>query len=166
MPPKKLKTIAAEKTTEFSSYLTFKFDLINTELIRRANVVYRRELGLDVRSLRVLRVICDAPGITSTQVIAITMIEKTLLSKVVAGLIELHLIKGTSHPDDARRTQLWPAPGSARTRATSDKLGIAMENEMLSSLTPGERIELYRIVDKLADSLRMPGAAQSAGQEQ
>jgi DNA-binding MarR family transcriptional regulator len=161
MPPEKSKTIATGKSTEFSSYLTFKFDLIKTELIRRANIVYRRELGLDVRALRVLRVICDVPGITSTEVIVFTLIEKTLLSKVVAELIERNLIRRTIHPEDARRTQLWPTPSGSRTRATSDTLGLALEKDMLSVLAPSERIDLNRIVDKLANSLRVMGDIES-----
>lgn len=141
--------------TEFSSYLTFKLDLVKTEMIRHANVIYKQEFDLDVRSLRVLRVICDTPGTTATDVRFLTLVEKTLLSKVLAELIERNLIRRTIHPDDARHHQLWPTAGGTRVRAASDDLGHAIETEMLSVLSPGECDVLNRIVDKLAERFRM-----------
>ncbi|MGV3653654.1 MAG: MarR family winged helix-turn-helix transcriptional regulator [Noviherbaspirillum sp.] len=139
---------------DFASYLTFRLDLLKTEMIQGANVVYRREIGLDVRTLRVLRAICDAPGSTSTRVIERTLIEKTLLSKVVADLVERKLVRRTIHPDDARHYQLWPTAAGKKARKASDKIGKAMEEQMLAVLSADEKAALCRIIDKLVDDLR------------
>lgn len=135
-------------------YLTFKLDLIKSEMISRANAAYRPAFGLDVRSLRVLRVIGDAPGITASALKGQTLIEKTLLSKLVADLIERKLVRRSIHPDDARHFQLWPTTAGKRMRASSDELGQSMETEMLSMLTAEERGQLNSIVDKLVDTFR------------
>ena len=148
----KTKTDMTEK--DFAYFLTFKLDLIKSEMISRANAVYRPACGLDVRSLRVLRIICDAPGVTATALKEQTLIEKTLLSKLMAELIERKLVRRTIHPDDARHFQLWPTAAGKRTRATSDELGHAMESEMLAVLSSDERAQLNRIVDKLVDAFR------------
>jgi DNA-binding MarR family transcriptional regulator len=134
-------------------YLTFKLDLIKSEMISRANAAYRPAFGLDVRSLRVLRVIDDAPGITASALKGQTLIEKTLLSKLVADLIE-------RKPDDARHFQLWLTAAGKRMRASSDELGQSMETEMLSMLTAEERGQLNSIVDKLVDTFRQSGMGQ------
>lgn len=145
----------------FSSFLTFKLDLIKSEMVSRANAVYKPACGLDVRLLRVLRVICDAPGITATAVTEQTLIEKTLLSKLLASLLEHKLISRTPHPGDARHFQLWPTAAGERTRVSSDELGSAMEAQMLSVLSPDEHAALDRIVDKLVEAFR--ASAQAGG---
>jgi MarR family transcriptional regulator, temperature-dependent positive regulator of motility len=151
---------ALDSTRGVSYFLTFKLDLIKSEMISRANAAYRPAVGLDVRSLRVLRIICDAPGITATTLKELTLIEKTLLSKLVADLIERKLVRRSIHPDDARHFQLWPTAAGKRTRASSDELGHTLETEILSVLSADERGQLNRIVDKLVDEFRKTGKGQ------
>jgi len=141
-------------------YLTFKLDLIKSEMISRANAEYRPAFGLDVRSLRVLSVICDAPGITASALNAQTLVEKTLLSKLIADLIQRKLVRRSIHPDDARHFQLWPTAAGKRLRVSSDELGQSMETEMLSMLSADERGQLNSIVDKLVDAFQKAGKAQ------
>jgi len=154
MPPASQKAKAVSTESKFAYFLTFKLDLIKSEMISRANAVYRPAFGLDVRSLRVLRIICDAPGITATTLKEQTLIEKTLLSKLVGELIDRKLVRRSIHPDDARHFQLWPTAVAKRTRAASDELGQSLETEMLSMLSSDEREELNRIVDKLVEVFR------------
>ncbi|MFT4068402.1 MarR family winged helix-turn-helix transcriptional regulator [Paraburkholderia sp.] len=142
---------------ERAYFLTFKLDLIKSEMISRANAAYRPAFGLDVRSLRVLRIICDAAGITATALKEQTLIEKTLLSKLVADLIERKLVRRSIHPDDARHFQLWATAAGKRVRVASDELGQSLETEMLSMLSADERGQLNRIVDKLVDVFRKAG---------
>jgi DNA-binding MarR family transcriptional regulator len=149
--------------SDFASYLTFRLDLLKTEMIRSANLVYRREFGLDVRALRVLRAICDAPGATATEVKENTLIEKTLLSKMVADLVNKKLVRRRIHPDDARHYQLWPTSSGQRTRMLSDTVGESMEQRMLSSLSETEKSELRRIIDKLVTELRHAAKIQKNG---
>jgi len=136
--------------SEFAAYLTFKLDLVKSEMLRQANLVYRKEFGLDVRSLRLLRAICDNPGVTATGLRELTLVEKTILSKVVAELIALKLIRRSIHPDDARHHQLWPTRRGTELRIASDDLGHTMESAMLSVLSSDEQNNLNRLLDKLA----------------
>jgi MarR family transcriptional regulator, temperature-dependent positive regulator of motility len=141
-------------------YLTFKLDLIKSEMISRANAEYRPAFGLDVRSLRVLRMICDVPGVTASVLKEQTLIEKTLLSKLITDLIDRKLVRRTIHPDDARHFQLWPTAAGKRTRVSSDELGQTLETQILSMLTAEERGQLNSIVDKLVDEFRKAAKGQ------
>ncbi|WP_250475409.1 MarR family winged helix-turn-helix transcriptional regulator [Caballeronia sp. GAFFF1] len=142
-------------------YLTFKLDLIKSEMISRANAGYRPRFGVDVRSLRVLRAICDTPGITASVLKEQTLIEKTLLSKLLSDLIDRNLVRRSIHPDDARHFQLWPTAAGKRMRESSDELGQSMEAEMLSILSASERRQLNSIVDKLVEEFRRAAKGQS-----
>jgi DNA-binding MarR family transcriptional regulator len=145
----------------YDQFLTFKLDLMRSEMINQANIAYRSACGLDVRLLRVLRCICDEPGITATAVKSQTLIEKTGLSKHLAELIERRLIRRTIHPGDARRFELWPTAAGKRAREGSNELGMKLEEEMLSSLSSREREELHRIADKLVEAFRRSTATES-----
>jgi len=74
------KNIRTVEDPMFDQFLTFKLDLIKSEMISQANIAYKSAYGLDVRLLRVLRLICDEPGITATAVKGQTLLEKTVLS--------------------------------------------------------------------------------------
>ena len=54
--------------------------------MERANAVYRERWDLDVRAMRVLRIIRAEPGITPKAVSQRALIEKTLLSKMLGEL--------------------------------------------------------------------------------
>lgn len=139
--------------SEFADYLTFKLDLLKAEMLRDANQIYRDQVGLDVRSLRLLRAICDNPGVTATGLRELTLIEKTILSKVLAELLDLNLIRRSVHRGDARLLQLWPTARGKKLRAASDVIGHALESSMLSVLTPAEQDSLNRLLDKLTNKL-------------
>lgn len=146
----KKTTDAGRQDAGYTSYLTFKLDLVKSAMLRRANLVYRRELGLDVRSLRLLRAICDNPGVTATGLRELTLVEKTLLSKDLAELVGLKLVRRSIHPDDARHHQLWPTARGKQVRGASDDLGHAMEAVMLSVLSPDEHAVLDELLGRLA----------------
>ena len=147
MPP----SPRAEQDSENEfTFLTFKLDLIKADMISRADAAYEALCGLDVRKLRVLRIICVEPGVTASSVSRQSLIEKTLLSKLLAELIQRKLVRRTVHPDDARHFQLWPTPAGLRVRDQAHELGRKLEDEMLSPLlTRDERKTLGHLVDKL-----------------
>lgn len=138
----------------FDQFFTFKLDLIKSEMISQANGAYKSGYDLDVRLLRVLRLICHEPGITATSVSGQTLIEKTLLSKLLAALIERNLIRRTIHAEDARLFELWPTAARARVFKDSNVLGMKLEHDMLSALSLREREQLDRITDKLVEAFR------------
>jgi MarR family transcriptional regulator, temperature-dependent positive regulator of motility len=150
----------ASSGTKYSSFLTFKLDLVRSEMIGLANTAYRKACGLDVRSLRILRAICDSPGLSATAVRELTLIEKTLLSKLLADLLKRKVVRRTVHPDDARQFQFWPTPAGSRLRTASDELGWKLEAEMLSVLAESERKDLDRLLTKLADAFQDQAASQ------
>ena len=141
----------------FSHYLTFKLDLVKSAMLRPAHDTYRREFGLDVRALRLLRAICDIPGVTATRLHELTLVEKTLLSKDLKTLIARRLVRRSISPEDARQYQLYATAQGRKIRTASDTLGHAMENAMLAALTAQEHAQLDRLLDKLLQQFQEEG---------
>ncbi len=94
----------------YADFLTFRLDQTSALLVERANALYRERWGLDVRSLRVLRLVCSEPGVTPKAISQRTLIEKTLLSKTLAALASRGLIERRAHACDGRQFALHATP--------------------------------------------------------
>ena len=151
--PSSASSVSVSEEAKAAYYLTFKMDLIKTELISRADAIYRPSCGLDVRSVRVLRLICEMPGITSSRLRSMTLIEKSTLSKLLAAMLERDLVRRTINAEDSRYFNLWPTEAGHRLRAETDKLASAMEVEILWMLSTAEIAQLNHLVGKVMDSL-------------
>ncbi|RZS78456.1 DNA-binding MarR family transcriptional regulator [Pigmentiphaga kullae] len=148
-------------TKKLETYFTYKLDLIKSEAVRQVNELYRKELGLVVRDLRVLRQIGDAPGISVSALQAATFIEKTVLSKVVSRLIELGLAERSISTRDARAFELTLTARGRRVREQADRIGGGHEREvMFGDFSEQELRQLDALLDKLMQSLR---AARDGG---
>jgi len=137
----------------YSDFLTFKLDLTSALLMDRANVAYRERWNLDVRALRVLRLVCAEPDSTPKEVSQRTLIEKTLLSKVLAELEARGLVSRNTHPVDRRSVMLRATAHGLEVARASEVLGSALEVDLAKALTASERKTLERLLDKLSNDL-------------
>lgn len=148
-------------TKKLETYFTYKLDMIKSEAVRQVNELYRKELGLVVRDLRVLRQIGDAPGISVSALQAATFIEKTVLSKVVSRLIELGLAERTISPRDARAFELTLTAKGRKVREKADRIGAGHEQEVMFGDFSQEELEsLDYLLDKLMQSLKRAPSAR------
>ncbi|MGF6854456.1 MarR family winged helix-turn-helix transcriptional regulator [Paraburkholderia sp. CI3] len=137
----------------YSDFLTFRLDLTSTLLINRANLVYRERWDLDVRALRVLRLVCAEPDITPKSVSQRALIEKTLLSKVLAELETRGLIARGMHASDRRSIALRATAQGLEVAQASETVGTELEVELAKALSENERKTLERLLRKLSHSL-------------
>ena len=137
----------------YSDFLTFRLDLTSALLINRANLVYRERWDLDVRALRVLRLVCAEPDITPKSVSQRALIEKTLLSKVLAELETRGLITRSMHVSDRRSIALRATAHGLEVAQASETVGSELEVELAKALSEKERKMLGRLLRKLSHSL-------------
>jgi DNA-binding MarR family transcriptional regulator len=137
----------------YSDFLTFRLDLTSELLISKANAIYRERWNLDVRALRVLRLVCSIPDITPKEVSQRALIEKTLLSKILADLEARDLIVRDTHAADRRSVALRATRSGLKVARDSEALGMELETELVTALTASERESLESLLDKLARSL-------------
>ena len=140
-----------------SWYLNFRLDILSTEARKAADAVYRRECGLDVRHLRVLRLVGQHPGITFSQLAAETRVERGLTSRIVRALTTRGLVSRTVSTADARQFHLRLTPGGEAVRDRTAPLADRMEELLLSPLSPAERETLSACLEKLTAWVRDGG---------
>lgn len=146
----------------YSDFLTFRLDLTSALLINRANLVYRERWDLDVRALRVLRLVCAEPDITPKSVSQRALIEKTLLSKVLAELETRGLITRSMHVSDRRSIALRATAHGLEVAQASETVGSELEVELAKALSEKERKMLGRLLRKLSHSLLESGSASAS----
>jgi DNA-binding MarR family transcriptional regulator len=140
----------------YSDFLNFKLDMASALLMERANVVYRTHWDLDVRSLRVLRLVQAFPDITPKQVSTRAMLEKTLLSKTLSLLESRELISRHPHPVDRRSVGLRATALGVKVAEDSSIVGAELEERLVGTLSRQERETLDALLSKLVDSLTAP----------
>jgi DNA-binding MarR family transcriptional regulator len=140
----------------YSDFLNFKLDMASALLMERANVVYRDHWDLDVRGLRVLRLIQASPDITPKEVSARALLEKTLLSKTLAILESRELIIRCPHPVDRRSVGLRTSAKGAQVAEESSVVGAALEDRLVSTFSQHEREALNALLSKLVNGLLPP----------
>ncbi|MEJ5903329.1 MarR family transcriptional regulator [Pseudomonas kermanshahensis] len=137
----------------YSDFLNFKLDMASALLMERANAVYRQHWDLDVRGLRVLRLIRAHPDVTPKDVSTLAMLEKTLLSKTLALLESRGLISRHPHPVDRRSVGLRATAAGTQIADNSSVVGAELEDQLVRALSIKERQVLDGLLSKLVDSL-------------
>jgi len=147
---------------KLGSYLTYKLDLLKSELVRQVNEEYRSELGLTIRDFRIVRKVNESPGIQLSQLQAETFIEKTVLSKMVSNLVELGLMTRTISRRDARAYELHLTEAGQRIREQADRVGECFEKAVLfADFSSAEMETLDQLLDKLMHSLNKARQGES-----
>ncbi len=131
------------------SFLTFRLDQLSQTAMAKASQVYKEQLGLNIRELRVLRAIGDQPGLSSRTLSEATFIEQTLVSKHLRKLVDAGLVQRALESADARRVALHLTAEGDAIREAADRLGEEMERDFLSVLTQEELAQFNRCIDKL-----------------
>ena len=81
-----------------------------------------------------------------------TAMDKVAVSRAVAGLIEVGYLERKSSEEDARRSMLFLTSAGKSVYDDIVPMAISEEQALESVLTPEERRELTRLMEKLAQS--------------
>ena len=140
--------------------LNFRLDILSSEAMKSVDVIYRRECGLDVRHLRILRLIGHQPGITFSHLAEQTRLERGLTSRIVTALTAKGLIKREVSTADARQFHLGLTAKGEKVREQVGRLGDQLEQLFLTPLTAEERTILFACLDKLTAWVRQGGGLE------
>jgi DNA-binding MarR family transcriptional regulator len=132
-----------------SKFLSYQLDLLSESAAAIVSEIYEREVKLTLRELRVLRTVGSSPGIAHSDMVGRVLFEKSLVSRLISGLVKRAYLKRSIDPVDARRIALTLTKKGATILEKADQLGMAMNDVWLSVLTSEEQKSLYRQLEKL-----------------
>ncbi len=139
------------ETLSLAAFLPFRLSVLSNTLSKRIADLYREEFGLSMPQWRVMAIIGETPGLNATDIVTRTVMDKVAVSRAVAGLIEMGLVKRNAAEDDRRRALLSLTAQGQDIYARIVPMAIAEEKAATEAMSGDEIAEFNRLLGKLAD---------------
>jgi DNA-binding MarR family transcriptional regulator len=145
------------KLHEFTPYRLSVLTNRISSLIARA---YTDRFGISIPQWRVIAVLGEESGITATEVVRRTAMDKVAVSRAVQGLVKRGHVRRFASQQDGRVAKLRLTRKGQRIYDEITPLALGYEEAVLDPLTGAERNHLDGIMRKLSqrlDSLEAAG---------
>lgn len=134
----------------------FKLHAIADKSREKADKFNLETVGLEVRAVRILRIIDGQPGITFGELVEITQGERSLVSRLLQILVRSGHITRKISESDARRFELYSTEQGARTSALAKEFVSATLEVFLAPLSPEQAQEFDRALTLLGHWIETP----------
>lgn len=141
------------------SFLPYQITLLADRVARQTAAVARRHDGLNLSHWRVLAAVAEAPGRTANEVVAVTPMDKGIVSRAVKSLIDLGLISRKASQADGRVAHLHLTAKGLR-QYESMAAEIRTVDERLRSALPAK--DCARLMDMLSTLIDSAAATDAA----
>lgn len=132
------------------NYVNIRLEQVARTARDAADKVYRRECGIDILHLRILRIVAETPGRPVNWVVGESNLDRTLVSRMITNLVKRTLLERAISPDDARQFLLFTTPAGQDLVRKADVLGDALNADLLSVLDKRELDTFEKCLTKLA----------------
>ena len=113
-----------------------------------------RNGGLTPRQFAVLMVIADEEGLTQTDLVERTGVDRSTLADIVARLLSRGLIQRRRAKDDARAYSIKLSPQGAKALREAQPGASAADQKLLASLPPAKRQEFLDSLNLIVTAIR------------
>lgn len=136
---------------DLEHFLPYRLSVLTNIISQGLAAGYREQFGISITEWRILAVLGRYPGLTASEVVERTAMDKVSISRAVKAMMHNDLLRRETDPDDRRRQRLFltARKGQSILQAVVPR-AIRFESELLQALTPTERRALDTIIDKLA----------------
>ncbi|MEM8985784.1 MAG: MarR family winged helix-turn-helix transcriptional regulator [Pseudomonadota bacterium] len=97
----------APSVIELDAFLPYQITRLADQIARRTAAIAKRHDGLNLSQWRVLAAVAERPGRTANEVVAVTPMDKGIVSRAVKSLIEMNLISRKASKKDGRISRLF-----------------------------------------------------------
>jgi DNA-binding MarR family transcriptional regulator len=130
-------------------FMPFKIAILSNRFAARFAELYGQSYGLSVPDWRVLAVVAPQPGVTAREVVELTNIDKTQVSRAVARMIERKLMARRVNVEDRRLQHLYVTPAGLQIYDALAPQELEMEDRLMGGLTDEEGVALHALLDRL-----------------
>lgn len=138
---------------ELENFLPYQVILLADRVSRQSAAIVKRFRDMNLSQWRVLAAVAEAQGRTANDVVAVTPMDKGLVSRAVKSLIERRLIERHASESDGRVGHLYLTRRGARTYREIASDIRAMEARMVEALDPAAEQSLHKSLNRLIDAL-------------
>lgn len=148
-----MMTIDKDKVFK-NSRLTYRLETLANNAISANDPLFVEKLGCNIREMRILRLIDDHPGIEFNEIMRISGLDRSLVSRLIRSLLEKTLILRVNNTEDARRYGLFTTDTGKTCRQLGRELSDAAEALLLQPIEPAEVEQLKALLGRLLSWVR------------
>ena len=135
---------------ELERFLPYRLSLLTNTVSQGIAARYRDEFGISVTEWRILAVLGRFPGLTASEVVARTAMDKVAIHRGVKALVARGLLERRTDEGDRRRQALHIThPKGQAVIADIIPRARQFERDLLNALTLEEATILQDILEKL-----------------
>jgi DNA-binding MarR family transcriptional regulator len=135
---------------ELQNFLPYRLSLLTNTVSQGMAGSYTQKHDINITEWRILAVLGRYPGLTASQVVEKTAMDKVAISRGVKSLMSRKLLKRQTDPNDRRRRRLYLTNRKGQ-KVMEQVIPQARQYEqrLLEALDPEETKALLLILDKL-----------------
>ncbi len=134
-----------------SERLTNYLETLALTTIGKADEIVIELTGLSIRTLRILRIIDDNPGINFKKIVARTSLNPALVSRIIKDLRQKGFVDRVANDEDSRKYELATTPLGKQKRTYVRVVSDKLDSVLLSPLTSDEISNLFNSLIKLSE---------------
>lgn len=135
---------------KLDGFLPYRLSVLSNAVSRKIADIYEREFGLSVWQWRIIAVLGENEGLTSTEVAQRTLMDKPTVSRAAASLIERGILDRTIDLEDRRRAPMKLSSEGQAIYAAVIPMALDSEREFLDALSESEAQTLHALLSRLA----------------
>lgn len=143
---------APQPELDLEHFLPYRLSVLSNLVSSAIAAIYAERYALGMTEWRVLAVIGPSPGLTASEVVERTAMDKVAVSRAVDRLVKSERISRREDSSDRRRSRLRLTRQGRAVYAQVVPAALALEQRLLCSLSPADRQELDRLLDLLGEA--------------
>jgi DNA-binding MarR family transcriptional regulator len=148
---------------ELERFLPYRLSVLSNRISQDIARLYAGRFGLNVTEWRLLAVLGRYPGLSATELVERTAMDKVAVSRAVATLLAAGRLTRKTDGSDRRRALLRLSAKGYRIYDEVAPLALAYERDLLAGLGSDERAALERLLEMVEALERATRASAEGG---
>lgn len=154
-------------------YFTLRLDVLSGLMKEVAEAAHQKRDGVSVREVRLLLLVREHPGLTISRLVALSFMEKTMVSKAITSLTRAGFIQRQIGQEDARQVALELTRKGKGVAERAHRYVIDATDALMSILSPKQRLAfddtlgtlMARVIHQHSNGLDLLGQDSSTSGE-
>lgn len=130
-------------------FLPYRLSVASNAVSARISASYRKRFGLKIPEWRLIAILAEGGEMTPLAVGRSARIDKISVSRAAAAMIARGLVRQRANPEDGRSHLLSLTEDGVALYADVAPAALAMERDLLASLTVDERVQLDALLRRI-----------------
>lgn len=132
-------------------FLPYRLSVLSNAVSSKIAKIYEQEFDLSIWQWRIIAVLGEREGLTSTEVALRTLMDKPTVSRAAASLIERGILERHIDRDDRRRAPMRLTDEGQAIYAAVIPRALASERELLDAMSADEIATLHGLLSRLSN---------------